>query len=125
MKATPSPACRPTANTLPKRSTAWWESLDATTDNYLTYGDEQSSYTLGLGNSMNTLGTLVGAMSGIQPAFWSAEKQDWVALPVGENDVLYGSIANGITADGKYICGSVAKGDYMTSEGTLNLVPVV
>ena len=98
---------------------------DATTDNYLTYGDEQSSYTLGLGNSMNTLGTLVGAMSGIQPAFWSAEKQDWVALPVGENDVLYGSIANGITADGKYICGSVAKGDYMTSEGTLNLVPVV
>ena len=29
---------------------------DATTDNYLTYGDEQSSYTLGLGNSMKHTG---------------------------------------------------------------------
>lgn len=98
---------------------------NTTTDNYLTYGDEMNSYTLGLGNNMNMLGMVVGAMSGTQPAFWSADQQQWVALPVGEDDVLYGSIANGISADGKYICGSIAKGDYMASEGTLNLVPVV
>lgn len=98
---------------------------DATTDNYLVFGDEMSSYTMGLGNCLNNAGTLVGCMSGTEPAYWDAAQQSWVALPIADTDVLYGSIANGITADGKYICGSMAKGDYMNSDGTLNLVPVV
>lgn len=98
---------------------------DVQRDTTITYGNDAETYAAGLGNCLNNAGTLVGCMLETQPAYWDGETQTWTALPIGENDIFYGSMANGITPDGMTICGSVATGDYIASEDTRNLTPVV
>ena len=98
---------------------------DGATGATYEYGDDFATYVVGLGNSVTNTGRLVGCLSNSKPGYWDAATQTWAELPTKESDVLYGSLANSITPDGKFICGSMATGDFMGNESTLNLVPVV
>lgn len=81
------------------------------------------SYTVGLGNLSNGQGIIVGATSELTPAYW--RDGVWTELPM-RDDVEKGfvNLANGITADGKYICGNVSIGDFSKGIRT-TLFPVV
>lgn len=89
------------------------------------YGDDFDSYIAGLGNCVNNAGTLVGCMPSMKPGYWNAGTKEWKELPTSEQDILFGSLANSITPDGKYICGSIATGNYLANEESLNLTPAV
>lgn len=69
-------------------------------------------YSVGMNNlSINNAGIVVGAMNNHEPAYW--QNNEWTKLPMrGEANKGTYSLANAITPDSKYICGSIATGDF-------------
>lgn len=83
---------------------------NAATEEMSQYDPNDSTgvfYTIGIGNAANDLGMVVGATTNYDPAVW--QNGTWTTLPMKEG-VTKGvnSFANGITPDGKYICGSIS-----------------
>lgn len=98
---------------------------DAVADAGYQYGGMDVMYTVGLGNCANNSGTVVGSV-GEKPAYWDAAAKDWLYLPVAEGDDGVGSLANSITPDGKYVCGSMAVGNFASGdEESTFLIPVI
>lgn len=65
------------------------------------------NYSIGMGNAANNLGMIVGSISLYDPGVWY--NGAWTALPLQEGMKKgTNTLANGITPDGKYICGSVS-----------------
>lgn len=69
-----------------------------------TYGDEETSYSCGQGNSISNDGTVVGIVGeDLNAAYW--EDGEWYMLDVPDLNMM--NMANAITPDGSRICGSV------------------
>lgn len=98
----------------------------ATNDTTIYAADEQSeySYSLGMGNCVNNNGVVVGSMTDRDAAVW--ENGVWTALAMPE-DMTKGTytIANGITPDGKYICGSVSTADFGEGDSRTTYFPAL
>lgn len=84
---------------------------------------EETAYSVGLGNVVNKLGMVAGAIDSYTPAIFY--NGTWTALPLKEG-VKKGtnSIANGISADGSVVCGSISTSDVLGMRGT-TYFPVV
>lgn len=86
------------------------------------YSHEYLEYNVGGGNSVSNTGIVVGTTPESPAAYW--EDGDWYALPLPENATSTCAV-NGITPDGKRICGSIGlPGDPM-AEDVLMQVPVI
>lgn len=95
---------------------------DLANDEHYEYVHEYANYTVGGGNSVSNTGIVVGTTPDLPAAYW--EDGDWYALPLPENATST-CVANGITPDGKRICGSIGlPGDPM-AEDVLMQTPVV
>lgn len=79
-------------------------------------------YNSGLGNCFALDGTMVGSTRNILDACWWKDGE-WHELPVGGSP--YNNMANGITPDGRVICGSVGVGAFSVDEDRMMLAPAV
>lgn len=97
-----------------------------TADSTYTYFADESGdyyYEAGLGNALNNMGMLVGAIDNYTPGY--LYNGVWTALPLPEGYSGNYPQGNGITADGKYICGSISSGIFGTESSSTSIQPVV
>lgn len=100
-----------------------------TTDSTYVYfsadetGETEAYYSVGMGNAINAQGTLVGAIDNYTPGF--LQNGVWSSLPIPEGVNGTYTQGNGITADGKYICGSVSTGSFGTESSGTTYLPAV
>lgn len=88
---------------------------------YLPSEDGTLSYGIGNGNTISNDGIVVGSTSAFSNgAYWKDGKWNLIQSVAGRNTSL-----NGITADGKRICGSIAPEGHDGSYDGLMLQPVV
>ena len=84
---------------------------------YTGDGEVGNSYSLGNGNPISSTGIVVGCMNYEIAAYWEAG--EWKMLPMGDEVGVYG--VNGISADGKRMCGIVPS----TKTGETTTLPAV
>ena len=86
------------------------------------YGEDGvDSYSFGMGNFSNSMGIVTGSI-GSAPAYWKDGK--WYELPMGGQTKEGYNDADGVTADGKLIVGSISKGDFTTGT-TMTYFPAI
>jgi hypothetical protein len=99
--------------------------IDTETDKSWEYDPDMADihmYTNGLGNCFSNDGMMVGSTRSVMDAcVW--QNGEWTQLPVG--DAKFNNMANGITPDGKVICGSIGVGELSADENHLILSPAV
>lgn len=86
-------------------------------------GETNAYYSVGMGNAINAQGTLVGAIDNYTPGF--LQNGVWSTLPIPEGVNGTYTQGNGITADGKYICGSISVGSWSDENAGTTYLPVV
>lgn len=100
-----------------------------TTDSTYVYysadetGETDAYYSIGMGNAINAQGTLVGAIDDYTPGI--LQNGAWTELPLPEGVGGTYSQGNGITPDGKYICGSISTGSFGTESSATTYKPAV
>ncbi len=82
---------------------------------------ETASYSPGNGNFVSNDGTVVGSLDATasRPCFYSYDSKAWTELSLSASDSQ--GVANGISADGSYICGQVTN----PADGELMARPVL
>lgn len=82
---------------------------------------EEAKYLPGYGNFVSDNGTVVGSLdaSSSRPYYYDSDSKAWTELLLSASDSE--GIANGISADGNYICGQISN----PNDGGLMLRPVV
>ncbi len=99
------------------------------TDTYSIYEADYDTfspyYSVGFGNILSNNGIMVGNYDDSKPAIWDG--QEWKNLPLGEGDGETGHLnsADAITADGKRICGGIARAKFSIDAEDIMMVPVI
>lgn len=100
-----------------------------TTDSTYSYfapdeeGTSDDYWSVGMGNAVNIQGTLVGAVDEYTPGV--LKDSVWTKLPLPEGFSGTYSQGNGITPDGKYICGSISRGLFGEESSSTSYLPAL
>lgn len=92
---------------------------------YFEPTDDQQRYAVGFGNIFDDEGNMVGNIDDATPAI--LKNGEWTALPVAEGDNVSGKLnsADGITPDGKRICGGIARSSFGLDSDDVMMAPVI
>lgn len=91
---------------------------------YMCQEGEDKQYDAGLGNCLSNTGVVLGTSDYSGSIAGYGVKGVWYDLPIREEDTGFCS-SNGITPDGKVICGNVGGVAFGADDGSIMVTPVV